>query len=245
MLHHPTRRDLIKYGIGLSAYQKMRGQSMLAITASSGAVAAAGIALVNGNNTAGGISSATTSPVDARLANFAILTVSSQGGVVLTVSDNSSGTNSFTALTHTGGSPDCNLYYCKAFVGNAAHTFTCAGSGELAGIAALTFSGLTTSSPFDKESGAAASGVPGLKPGALTPTAANSLFVTSLSSVSTATADDLGAGFTQSGVRAVVGGTSYAVAIAYLIQVGGPASKDPQWNVSPNDTIGAKMAVLK
>lgn len=204
---------------------------------------AGGIALVNGNNCAGGGSSATTSAVDASTANFAVVTVSSQSGAPVTVSDSNG--NAWTALTHANSSPDINHWYAKNFSGSATQTFTATGSGELAGVCALTFSGLTTSSPFDKESQAAASGVPGLKPGALTPSAANSLFVTSLGSISTATVDDLGAGFTQSGIRAVVGGTSFAVAIAYLIQSGGPASKDPQWNFSPNDTVGAKMSIYK
>lgn len=204
--------------------------------------APAGILLVTGNNCTSG--NATSTPVDARGANFAAVAVSNglAGNGIL--SDNNG--NVYTKLTGAGSNPDANLYYTAAgFVGVSAHTWNVTGS-TFPGFCVLTFGGLS-GSPFDKENSPPASAIAsGIRPGALTAAAANSLYITSVAYFTvTVTSNDLGAGFSQSGVLPSVGGVSYAVAIAYKIQVGGPSSEDPLWSFSGADSLGAKMAVFK
>lgn len=240
MIKQPSRRELIKYGIGLGAWTKIsRGQIFPGPGVKS--YASAGIALVTGNLVTSG--NATSSAVNASAANFAVMAVSNGLAGDGSISDNNS--NTWTKLSGPGSNPDSVLYYAVNFAGLASHTFTVSGA-TFPGFCVLTFSGLTTSTPFDQQSGSFQAAATSVHPGALTPSAANSLLVSSVSyTTSIVTADNLGAGFTQSGTQSLVGGTSYGVGIAYKIQSGGPSAEDPVWSFSGLDVLGSKLAIFK
>lgn len=159
------------------------------------------------NTSAAGASGATTSSIDTTGATLLIVHV---GGILSgNPSDNKS--NSWTALTaQTTSGVSSRLWY--SFTGNvgSGHTFTYGGT-----VTSFEVAAFGSSDAYDgTESGSHGSGTSAT--GAITPSQDNCLVIAGLehegSSVS------VNAGLTISNQVALVGGTNYGSALAYLVQ---------------------------
>lgn len=238
---------------GLLAVTSVVAQVRIPGPGGSPPASASGITLVTGaggtaNNCAGGANSATTSAVDASAANFAVVFTSVATGSTAVTDSNGNGTP--TSLTATVSTPVVNIHFWYPFTGSTTQTFTSTLSAGFQAICAFTFSGLTTGFDTGKESTNTVTGGASVKPGALTPSASDSLLVTTVgyqsSTGGSVVNNNLGAGFIVGAIKDLVSSVNYGNAGAYKIAVGGPASEDPQWDFTPgNDTGGAKMAVFK
>lgn len=238
--------------IGLLLSGAVFAQSLTLTGPGAAASASSGITLVTGaggtaNNCAGGVNSATTSAVDASTANFAVVFTSVATGATAVTDSNGNGTP--TSLTATVSTPVVNIHFWYPFTGSTTQTFTSTLSAGFQNICAFTYSGLTTGFDTGKESTNTVTGGASVKPGALTPSAASSLLVTTVgyqSNGGSVVNNNLGAGFIVGAIKDLVSNVNYGNAAAYKIEVGGPSSADPQWDFTPgNDTGGSKMAVFK
>lgn len=206
-----------------------------------------GIALVNGSIAcAGGTNGGTSIQADATAANLAVIPISFQPGVSLTVADSNTGVNTWACLTVTSGTPNNNICYAKDFHGTGTQTFSVTGTSGFIQFKPLLFSGVTTSAPFDKQTTGETAGTNTITPGALTPTSADSLFITGYARDTTAAATGIDSGFTSDGACAGDGSTKYGVGAAHLIQSGGPTSANPAWSFPVSSGSGiAKNSVFK
>lgn len=188
-------------------------------------------------------SGTTTSAVDSTGATLAVVGVTLQDGSTAIVSDSKS--NTWTSLTQAVNTdnPDVVLFYAKNLVAGASHTFTVAGSH--ANFCVLTFSGVSTSAPFDVQNtkvvlgGATTIHPNGTSP--VTPSANNSLWVTTAAGRNAIVANSLGLSFTQAGT---VMGPFYSNSMAYFVQTTA-ASLDPTWTFSAAADMSAAVAVFK
>lgn len=125
----------------------------------------------------GASNTATTGGVDTTGADLIVLSIGYfSTGALGTISDSKG--NTWTALTnHTNGAnTSLKLYYSQAPTVGAAHTFSAAGSGTYLTIAAMAFSG-STSTPFDVEhAGGGAASTSG-QPGSITPAGTGELLI--------------------------------------------------------------------
>lgn len=225
--------------LALLVAQTLFGQASALLMAN---VSGGGIAVGTTNQCAGGANSAVIGPITTT-GNFAIVSVSVATTITASVADTNG--NTYTPLTRQVQGPDGQMFYSKNYAsGSNTVTVTASGVGFV-GACLVTFSGLTTSAPFDQESGTTATPVTTIQPGALTPSAANSLIVTSLTHASSLLVSIGGsATFTMAGSIALSAGTNYANDVAYLIQTTA-ASVNPLWTVDSADQLAAEMAVFK
>jgi len=138
------------------------------------------IALIN-SATAGGINGAVTSGIITTGATLLVLVVTYYAAP--TVSDSSSGTNTFTALTqYASGEAKVRLYYCVNpgyTTAGATHTFTLSGSGTYSYVSAFAFSG-TGAYDANANGNTGASGS-SLTTGSITPSEAGCLLIAGVS----------------------------------------------------------------
>ena len=169
----------------------------------------------------------TSGSLNTSTANFIVVGVGMSVGVTPTVSDNKS--NTYTPLTKYSGSAVAvqGFYAYNPSVGSG-HTWTISGTGLLASMAIMTFSGVKTSAdPFDKESGTSYFGSSPAEPGAFTPTNDNSLVVSFLSHNNGSPAFSC-SGFTIADQVGLTGGSNYGTCSAYVVQ-GTKTSVNASW----------------
>lgn len=135
--------------------------------------------------------------------------------------------NTYTQLITVGGINMLRLWYKQTPAVGTGHTFSLTTSGRLPSIAALAFSGSTTS-PADQTSSASAT-----QPGSITPTVNNALVVTAAGDEDTV-AETVDAPF-SSNLKAAITGTSNncGLGLAYEIQTT-PTPRNPTWSSSPS-----------
>jgi len=206
------------------------------------------IALVPGANAAAqssnGTAIATTSAIDTTGATLLVvsLTTDIQAGIA-DFSDSKS--NTWTALTDRTGTNTLNrIAYCANPTVGSGHTFSY-GNGfdtHYWGIAAAGFSGVTTSTPFDQESGTTATGTTSITAPSFTPTNDNELVVSGLSTWVAATSISGGGGFTVTDVLPAVAGKE-AVGLEYLIQTT-KASAAASWSWTSSDNSAVSQAAF-
>lgn len=195
---------------------------------------------------ASGANGSTTPAINTTGADLIVIAVSSFSTNPEPVLSDSKG-NIWTPLTlQVSGNPQIRLWYVRGGTFGLAHTFTLTGVASFSALAVQVFSG-SLANPFDVESGNSQGASNGNFPGPLTPNFANSLLVTGISNTDlTFSADVLiTLGYTITDVISSVNGVNFAVAIAYLIQVGAPSSSNPLWgwvNVVAN---AARIASFK
>lgn len=158
------------------------------------------------------------------------------------VSDSKS--NTWIALTRkdTSTSQTSQIFYCFTPTVGTNHTFTIGPAGGFETMCIATFSGLTA---FDKQSGNVNDGVAStIKPGALTPTAINSLVITAVGMTTLAGAASIDGGFIISDQIPFNSGLYFGTGLAYILQTS-IAAADPTWTVPSSTNQAATMAVFK
>jgi hypothetical protein len=193
------------------------------------------IALVN--HVLGQLSANTpTSAIDTTGANLLVISTANVGTAAETISDSKS--NTWVALTQQSFASlqTCRIWYAINPTVGTGHTFqsnfVAFGSG---GMSVTAWSGADTSSPFDVQNGSSAlNGTTG-QCGSVTPGVANEVVISAV------TLDDPGtisidSGFTITDQAPLVGGLSYGLAQAYLIQTTATAA-NPTWTF--NSTVGS------
>lgn len=182
-----------------------------------------------------GPSGGTTTGIDTTGADLIVVYVSSTHfGSNPSLSDSKG--NTWTALTRysdSGGDVSIKGFYCVAPSVGSGHTFTVSGSYMYASIAVVGLVGAKATSPFDQEAGSAASGT-SLSPGSVTPSEGNEIVLSALNVNPAATAS-IDGGFTVLGYKALVGGSSLGIALAYLIQTSATAA-NPAWSWTGSQT---------
>lgn len=150
--------------------------------------------------------------------------------------------NTYTGRTaYSGAAVAVRLFYAYNVTGNAAMTWTVTGTGILASMAIMSFSGVNTASdPYDKESGSTYFATTPATPGAFTPTNDNSLVVSFLSHNNTSPAFAC-ASFTIKDQVALSGGSNYGVCSAYVIQTS-KASVNASWSDTSGNQGGVNQA---
>lgn len=222
------RRTLLKVGVG--------GAAALAFPRA----AQAAPWLANAHATAGATNNPATAAINTTGSDLIVATLAwafGTGPPVMT--DNLTNTwTPLTAVSWVGSQFWAQLYYCKAPTVGASHTFTASGTGIFASIAVQAWSG-SAASPFDQQSGQAATGLTG-QPGPITPTQANELIVAGVAVHDPATLT-IDSGFTISDQLSMVGGTYYGVGMAYLLQTTA-ATVNPTWTASTSTSMVPVMA---
>lgn len=201
-----------------------------------------------------------TSPVDTASQNSSgatLLIVSAHfydAATSVVISDSNS--NDWNALTKRVGTTlySHQLYYAYSKSGGnltvgSGHTARIAWSGTgLAVIIFISFSGTDqgATNPFDQESGNANDAPTTIKPGSLTPAAANSLFVTGVSHSDTGALATIDSSFIPSPAYGVLQniGNNIGGNAAYKI-ISGSGAQDPTWTSSGTVTLASAMAVFK
>lgn len=248
MLINPSRRDLIKYGIGAAAYAKMsRGQSLQGIVGDTAHSASAGVSLVT-NSIGHAVDNAVTGSVNTTGANLLVCMVSAYtGGPADSLIDSKS--NTWTALTtrsNTSGFNRITLYYVVSPTVGSGHTFTNNTTGSYTTIAVAAFSGIKTTSTFESENGAdnvvyTVSPVTG---GAVTPNTSGDLIISvmawSYSATTSTFAVDLPFQVTN---QFHTGNVTEGGAFAYLITTNASA-QNPVWTPSNTGTTAIENAVF-
>lgn len=139
----------------------------------------------------GGSNGGTTTGIDTTGANLIVIGVSCYFGTAgsAAVSDNKGNTYTALSIWQNNVVAWARLYYCSAPSVGSGHTFTLSGSGIAGTMCVAAFSGLSSSTQFDQQTGSAPgfTGVTTVTNPSLTATNANSLFVTVLSASDGAT----------------------------------------------------------
>ena len=135
-------------------------------------------------------------------------------------------------------------YYCANPTVSSSQTFTATSTGSsFPAIAVASFSGVTTSTPFDQENGGGVAASTTHQPGSITPTQSNELIITGIE-CNGSTANSIDSSYTITDSVAPVGGGNVGVALAYLVQ-GAASASNPTWTMSASDTAALEIASFK
>lgn len=192
------------------------------------------------------VSSGGTSPsADTTGANLIVLSYSLDRTQTATLSDNKG--NTYTKLTerNDGAASKVGIAYCSNPTVGSGHTFTI--SGNFSDMMITAWSGAAATSVFDVEAaGGSSVSSTTVQPGSITPSQANSLIISTLSSVqNTPTTVSINGGFAISDQSALAGGLNYGNAQAYLIQTAA-SSSNPTWtDTSTPQRMVATSAIFK
>lgn len=248
MLLKPTRRDLIKYGVGVATYAKMsRAQSLQAIVGDAKHSSGPTVALVT-NSIGHAVDNAVTGSVNTTGANLLVCMVSAYtGGPADSLIDSKS--NTWTALTSRSNASGFNritLYYVVSPTVGSGHTFTNNTTGSYTTIAMAAFSGIKTSSTFESENGAdnVVYTVAPVTGGAVTPNTSGDLIISVMAwsfSATTATFS-VDSGFTITD-QYHASGVTEGGAFSYLI-TNSTSAQNPAWTPSTTGTTAIENAVF-
>ncbi len=151
--------------------------------------------------------------------------------------------NEYTELTPFGDTLFGTWWVCFNPVVSASMTVTITGGGFLFTLGILAYSGVTSSSPLDDETGAFNNATTTLAPGSQTPAEDNEVFLVGLMANATTTFA-IDSGFT---VRASIAGNNvntWGCAVADLIQITGSA-KNPAYTVDSSMLMTVAMISVK
>ena len=173
-----------------------------------------------------GVNGGTSASQDTTGATLLVVCTCSAFGVTATVSD--SKTNTWTPLTHFDGhTPHGRMFYVNNPTVGTGHTFTLGPAG-VTGVGIFSWwSGAATTSVLDQQNGLSGSPVPA-QPGSITPSEDGELVVAGFASV-TFTNPLAASGMTIIADQIVIGGQSYALAAAYVVQTTATAI-NPTWS---------------
>jgi RHS repeat-associated protein len=202
-------------------------------------------ALIASAAAGGTASSVTTAAIDTTGANFLIVSLAFNTGATVNLTDSKG--NIWTPLsssTVTGTVSEQLYYVANASVGSG-HTFSNTGTSNFSSICVAAFSGVATSSPFDKESGATSSAST-IQTGSVTPGLNQELLVSGLGWNATRTLypPTLDSSFTVSTSSDFLTGNHYGCSIGYLAQSNAGAV-NPTWNLGSAQSNATRIATFK
>jgi hypothetical protein len=185
---------------------------------------------------ANGVNGATTSGIDTTGATLLVLGVSDfTGGPGVTISDSKGNTwTALTAFSNSAGAMRVRIYYAWNPSVGTGHTFTSAGTGVYTAIAASAFSGIETGSdPYQGD----VTGISDFGPDSI-PMSAGSLAVAASDLAITVEGTPFGASTTVWTIDAGYtitdqyhqSGVTEGVGLAYYIDSGSGATKNPGWD---------------
>lgn len=196
------------------------------------------------NTSAGGSSSTvTTGAIETTGADLLIVVVGRYQAESAASLIDSKG-NSWTELTQSEevGSARCSIFYCQGGTVGLNHTFTYEGTSVYVSVAVAAFSG-SAATPFDQENGASSPSTNSLATGSITPSEDNELVIAGFSSNSGETIS-INASMTITDQEPYVGGNSFSVALAYIIQTTAGAI-NPSWSWTSTAAAAARIASFK
>jgi hypothetical protein len=249
MIIRPSRRELIRYGMGAAAFAKMaRGQVRIPGPgggANSGGGGGGGWSLIAHTGAGTGVN-ATTSAINTTGANLIVIGVSANT-VPATFSD-SKGNTWTVAGGYQNNSINGNysvLYYCYNPAAGSGHIFSTT-SGGYPSIFVEAWSG-AAASPLDQTNGTQGNtSYTTFQPGSITPTRNDELIVTmtSIAVTNGNAASSINDGFTISDSLAFSSGNYWGGAMAYLVQTTA-AAVDPAWTYNGSVFAVANIASFK
>ena len=185
----------------------------------------------------------TTGSIDTTGANFLVLTMGYLAGTAPTISDSKG--NTWSALTASSNTSSATriFYVANPTVGTG-HTFTATVTGGYPAIAAMAFSGVKTSSPFDAENGAGSSGGTSIATGSITPSENGELLVTGLGTIGTSGGEAIDNSFTIQESVTFVGGQHSGLFVAWKVQ-STAAAINPTWSWTTFGNITTRIASFK
>lgn len=200
-------------------------------------------ALVAHVQTAGGVNGGVSSAIDTTGANLIVINVSFRASAGISVTDNKGNTYTSAVTSVVGGAITnvSTLFFCLAPTVGTGHTFTLSNPNSFSIAEITAWSGAAAASVLDVTNNNNGTGST-QQAGAVTPSQGNSLVIAGLSS-QVASAASIDGGFTISDQAAIVGGSYYSGATAYLVQTAA-ALANPTWS-STAVTSGATIAVFK
>jgi hypothetical protein len=182
-------------------------------------------------------------------ATLLVAVVSYVNNVTPTLSDSKS--NTWTGLTAKtiAGQQTSRIFYVSSPIVGTSHTFTLTGASIIASIVVMAFSGIQTSSPFDKENGATLAGSgTSLASGSITPSVDGDLIIIALSTGGNPTTngqtnvDVLSASIFVGGAAVTNNGSYYGTEAGFGIQ-GTAASINSTWTLTGTG-INANLVAL-
>ncbi len=188
--------------------------------------------------------SVTTDDIDTTGANFIVVAASYAKAVSVTLTDSKS--NTWVPLTARAGPAFAKVqfFYSVTPTVGAGHNFTLTGTGEKATIAAIAYSGVKTSSPFDVQSGNAAASVDALGAGTVTPSEDDELIICALSKHIPQESVGIDGGFIVGQEIQVEDGQYFGLAVADLVQTTAGAV-NPTWSWPTDAEATAVIATFK
>jgi hypothetical protein len=186
--------------------------------------------------------SATTGAFNATGATLLIATVSSYGGggSSNTLSDTEGNLGWVERALYGNGGIRVQLFDCNLPSTGASMTVTYTASSSFASVQVTAWTGNDLSAPFDQENGSVTTAST-IQPGALTPPAAGSLFISGLAHESNGGATPtINSGFTIAATTPYAGGNNEGGSIAYFVQ-GAAASLNPTWDITNSADIAAVL----
>lgn len=190
-----------------------------------------------GSKSAAGSTGATTASLDTTGATLLVITTSSENGAAPTVSDSKS--NTWTPLTNIEFADRSQIFYAVNPAVGSGHTFTA--NANFIAFAALAYSGVTTTSPFDVENSALSSTSP-FQTGSVTPSVDNELIITTLGGRDVT--NSINSGFTIRESLILSPGTNFSMTVADLIQTSASAV-NPTWTYTLSGDAQACIATFK
>lgn len=201
------------------------------------------IALVASTSATGTDSSVTTGSIDTTGATLLVICIAVDGGATPTISDSKS--NTWTALTASTQTVKTILYYVANPTVGTGHTFSNTGAFNFCSLFVQSFSGVTTTSPFDQQNGSTGTGSATLVVGSVTPSENNEVVVVGLGFNESGTPISINGGFTETSEQNFGSGNNYGGAMAYLIQTTAAAAA-PTWTRGANvGAMASRSATFK
>lgn len=168
--------------------------------------------------------------MDTTNADLIVIFASQYSGVgPFTPTDSKS--NAWTALPMGNcsifGQQEFDIFYTSSAISGTSHAFTFGGSTGFVNIAVQAWKN-SIPNPFDQQSTAVINSGGTLATGSVTPSLANELVVTGDGTLAASQAPTVDSGFTVTDSTGGVGGTSFGVGAAYIIQTAATAV-NPTW----------------
>lgn len=187
----------------------------------------------------------TSTGIDTTGADLIVLAVAHDGGVTPTTAhiSDSRGLTWSQLTSYKTANEGVRFFYVQNANGGTGHTFTVTLNNSFAGIGVAAFSGTQVSSVFDAENGATSSGTTQVITGSVTPAADGSLVIAAFASISTAGSASATNLSMLTEVN-LVGGQSYACAVAYEIQTTATARSET-FNTGTAADLASAIAVFK
>lgn len=169
-------------------------------------------------------------------------------GVSAPVPTDSVGGNTYTSkVTRTGTFNILTIYECLAPAYSSGMTWSLSLTNSYAAICVLAFSGSKTSSPYDQSTSATSAGATTIKPGSITASEDNCVYITALGiDVAEGSTPTIDASFVSPAplFSNYTIGQHYGLAMSYRIQTTAAAT-DPTWTVATSISLTADMGTWK